>query len=1065
MTTPTADYVLLPEQLPAILGIPFTAEQLAAITSPRSASVVIAGAGSGKTAVMSARVVWLVGSAALPPEQVLGLTFTNKAAAELSQRVRLALERLAASGYDVAEGEPTISTYHAYAASLLREYGLRAGLEPGAQLMVDATSFQLAERVVRRSDGPFQHLRLKLRAMTEAVVALDAEMNEHLVSPEAVRAHDARLLVELSAVERERGRLTARPREAKEAALARTELLELVVAFRREKVRCDVVDFGDQMAGAAVLAADFPDIGTSERERFSAVLLDEYQDTSIAQKRLLLALFGEGYPVTAVGDPFQAIYGWRGASVRNITEFAHEFSDSHLAAPVHALSQNNRSAANILELANAVAAPLRAVHPQVAQLQPRPDLPATGEISLALYASQVDEITALCDDISKRVRQGERPSSIAVLCRETKTFPDIYQALTTRGVPVEVVGLGGLLELPEIVELVSMLLVVDDPTANPAMLRLLAGARWRIGPRDLALLGARARQLVATAEQRPTEYSVAAALADAVSGIDPAEVVSLSEAVHDPGQAPFSAEARQRFAAIDVELTELRRHSAEPLPEFVQRVIDQIGLEIELDVRAAGDLQTGRSNRADNVATFCRYVGEFVDLDGRATLGAFLAFLAASDRYRTGLDRGISTSADSVKVMTIHQAKGLEWPTVYVPQLSQTVFPSSQGRSLWISSAQVLPYSLRGDAADFPTVNDWTGNKDCNAFREDMKQHDLLEERRLAYVALTRAEHRLVLSGHWWGPTQQKPRGPSQYLEEVHTFCTDRLPEAKVIHWEPEPADGAVNPALIDHEPVAWPVEFATPAAVNREAGAELVRAALVESPLFIDVPLPADTNAVVRSWDDDLQALIAEAQAASHASRDVLLPSALSASQVVRLANDPQGLARDLARPMPRPAARAARRGTRFHTWVESRFGQTPLIDLDDLDDASADAGSTELAELQAVFLAGPFADRAPAAIEAPFQLVLGGRSIRGRIDAVYVADASAGEEVRYEVVDWKTGRSHADPLQLSIYRLAWAELHDLPLESVSAAFYYVSTGVVERPSPLLDRTGLTAVINGDGA
>ncbi|MEO8330534.1 MAG: ATP-dependent helicase, partial [Candidatus Nanopelagicales bacterium] len=433
MTSAPPAAKLSPELLPEILGIPFTDEQLAAITSPSSASVVIAGAGSGKTAVMSARVVWLVGSGTLPPEQVLGLTFTNKAAAELSQRVRLALERLAGAGYVVTDEEPTISTYHAYAASLLREYGLRAGLEPGAQLMVDATSFQLAERVVRRADGPFSALRLKVRALTEAVVALDNEMNEHLVSVDAVRSHDARLLDTLSAVEQENGKLTTRPHDAKQAALARTELLDLVAAFRREKVRRDVVDFGDQMAGAAVLAEAFSEIGEAERSRFGAVLLDEYQDTSIAQKRLLLALFGQGYPITAVGDPFQAIYGWRGASVSNIMEFTREFSLTDVELPAHALSQNNRSAANILELANAIAAPLREAHPNVTQLQPRPDLSVPGEISLALFPTQADEVDAISDDIAQRIGHGESPSHIAVLCRETKAFPDIYGALSSRG--------------------------------------------------------------------------------------------------------------------------------------------------------------------------------------------------------------------------------------------------------------------------------------------------------------------------------------------------------------------------------------------------------------------------------------------------------------------------------------------------------------------------------------------------------------------------------------------------------------------------------------------------------
>jgi DNA helicase-2/ATP-dependent DNA helicase PcrA len=150
----------------------------------------------------------------------------------------------------------------------------------------------------------------------------------------------------------------------------------------------------------------------------------------------------------------------------------------------------------------------------------------------------------------------------------------------------------------------------------------------------------------------------------------------------------------------------------------------------------------------------------------------------------------------------------------------------------------------------------------------------------------------------------------------------------------------------------------------------------------------------------------------------------------------------------------------------VESRFGQTPLIDLDELPDAGDGDAQADLAALQAAFLSGPYAERTPVAVEAPFQLVLGGRSVRGRIDAVYaVSDVSLGHSVQYEVIDWKTGWAKADPLQLALYRLAWAELQGLPIESVSAAFYYVATGRVERPEALPDRAALTALILGQGA
>jgi DNA helicase-2/ATP-dependent DNA helicase PcrA len=218
------------------------------------------------------------------------------------------------------------------------------------------------------------------------------------------------------------------------------------------------------------------------------------------------------------------------------------------------------------------------------------------------------------------------------------------------------------------------------------------------------------------------------------------------------------------------------------------------------------------------------------------------------------------------------------------------------------------------------------------------------------------------------------------------------------------------------------------------------------------------DDRARVAGWDRDIELLLDEARRSYQVDLDVPLPASLSASAVVRLARDPAGLARDLARPMPRPPAPAAARGTRFHAWVESLFDVVPLIDRTDLAGAADDVlDDEELASLQAAFLGGPYAGLAPHRVEAPFQLVLGDRVVRGRIDAVYRTAAG------YDVVDWKTGRSSADPLQLAVYRLAWARVAGVPVESVGAAFYYVATGQVVRPDDLPDAAELAALLGGD--
>jgi DNA helicase-2/ATP-dependent DNA helicase PcrA len=216
---------------------------------------------------------------------------------------------------------------------------------------------------------------------------------------------------------------------------------------------------------------------------------------------------------------------------------------------------------------------------------------------------------------------------------------------------------------------------------------------------------------------------------------------------------------------------------------------------------------------------------------------------------------------------------------------------------------------------------------------------------------------------------------------------------------------------------------------------------------------LGLDELARVEQWDLELDRLVDEIRADGRDHLTVPLPGSLSTTQVLRLHQDPDGLARELARPMPRIPSRASRFGTRFHAWVESYAGQQQLLDPTDLPGA-ADQGisdDADLKELCQAFQAGPYGDRSPFLIEAPFTLVLGQQVVRGRIDAAYATPDG------YEVVDWKTSRSQAaDPLQLAIYRLAVAELTAVPLERVRAAFYFVRSGDVVRPGSLPGRAEL---------
>ncbi|MEU6281216.1 UvrD-helicase domain-containing protein [Streptomyces sp. NPDC047028] len=1140
-----------PEQLKELLGIPFTPEQMACVTAPPAPQVIVAGAGSGKTTVMAARVVWLVGTGQVAPEQVLGLTFTNKAAGELAERVRKALIKAGVTDPDVIDpdnppGEPVISTYHAFAGRLLTDHGLRIGLEPASRLLADATRYQLAARVLREAPGPYPALTRSFADLVSDLLALDAELAEHLVRPEDLRAWDTGLLHTL-----EGARLSnADLRKVPDTATARGELADLVVRYRAAKRERDLLDFGDQIALSAALAR-VPEVGRLLREEFHVVLLDEYQDTSVAQRVLLAGLFGDGtgHPVTAVGDPCQAIYGWRGASVANLDDFPEHFAHADGSpATRQALSENRRSGGRLLDLANGLAEPLRALHAGVEALRPAPGAEHDGTVRCALLRTHGEEIDWTADSIAHLVRTGTAPAEIAVLCRTAADFAEIQGALVARDVPVEVVGLSGLLHLPEVADLVAVCEVLQDPGANASLVRLLTGPRWRIGPRDLALLGRRARLLVAHARGGDAD-DPDRRLAEAVEGVDPAEVISLADALDtfleapldesgDADGLPFSPDARVRFARLAAELRDLRRSLSDPLMDVLHRVLAVTGLEVELSASP----HALAARRRETLSNFLDVAASFAAGDNEATLLAFLGFLRTAAQYEKGLDNALPGGENTVKVLTAHKAKGLEWDVVAVPGLVDGTFPSGKGREKWTAQAKVLPHALRGDSATLPDVTSWD-SRGMKAFHEAMKEHQHTEELRLGYVTFTRPRSLLLGSGHWWGPSQKKPRGPSDFLRALYEHCAAGYGEIEA--WADEPAEDEENPALntagAEH---AWPLPLDDTALARRRAAAETVLArldaltfqgdghppagpedtgayddpdwppppdddepyeepydepayapddsadwnswttdrpavphqAIAPAPETPARPRPGDHERhapprtpeearAIASWDRDLDALAGELIRSRQAVTDVPLPATLTASQLLRLAEDPDGLAQELARPMPRPPQAAARRGTRFHAWLETRFEELtlPLLEPDELPGSDAEiADERDLEALKEAFERTQYARRTPYRVEAPFQFSLAGRVVRGRIDAVYRHEDQDG--VTYEIVDWKTGRTHsADPLQLAVYRLAWAEQQGVPPESVTAAFLYVRSGEVVRPEGLPDRAALERLLTDD--
>ncbi|MDN5768935.1 MAG: UvrD-helicase domain-containing protein [Humibacillus sp.] len=1114
-----------------------TTEQCAVIEAGPRPLLVVAGAGSGKTETMAARVVWLVANGLVEPDQVLGLTFTRKAAAELSQRISTRLRALVRAGLwspptddgtgaEVLGGTPTVSTYHSYAGRLVREHALRVGIEPEFRVLTEAGAWQLAAEAVSRYDGPMSEVSKAESTIIDAVMSLAGEMAEHVRTPTEVTAHLDEVIARIDALPDGDGPGSLTGVRAALAVLReRRAVLPVVEAFQNLKRTRESLDFADQMAVAARLASTVPLVGQIERQRFRAVLLDEFQDTSEAQLAVLRSLFHGGedpVALTAVGDPNQSIYGWRGASATTLTRFPTEFADADGPAGVLPLSTSWRNDRLVLEAANITAAPLAAAH--APPLTPQPGA-GEGTVCVARLEGIEAEATHLAEWIAQRWRSpsGRRTGlTAAVLCRRRSHFPFVIDALRAANLPVEVVGLGGLLMTPEIGDLVATLWVVQDPSRGDQLMRLLTGPVTRLGAADLDGLWAWAKELhsrpwrvghpPATQGVIPLDVDSLLALRndsegdsngdDPASGAgdesgrgpatadlspDSADVATLVEALDElprpgwvsRGGARVGDAALDRLTALGQVVRSLRRFTALPLVDLVAEAERALGLDVEVLSRPEHTASTARVH----LDAFGDVASRYAMTADRPTLSGFLAWLDAARDQERGLDAGhVEAASEAVQVLTVHAAKGLEWDLVAVPALVESVFPDHAARTVapstaeegdwvgtgspkdlgWLTGIDSVPYDLRGDRDGLPHL-DWRGapdrkslGRDLESFAIDGGAHAVAEERRLAYVAFTRARSQMLLSTHFWGATRKGLCAPSRFLRELVDAIGPRL---QVTAWAPAPFavdDGKgrlvapPNPHLAQAVAGQFPYD---PMATRRSALLEVVdRMVAVRSAHEHDRELHDLTRDRRR---DDLQLLLAEWAAGARRRQAgeavVDLPRHLSASSVVALARDAQAFAMSLRRPMPGPPALAARQGTAFHTWVEQHYAQAAFVDLFDLPgsaDDDAEAADLALPRLKELFLTSEWADRIPDEIEMSIETLIDGIAVRGRIDAVFARDDGG-----YTVVDWKTGRrptgeeARVRALQLGAYAVAFTRLRGLEPDQVDAAFYYATDGTTVRP------------------
>ncbi|WP_159703575.1 ATP-dependent DNA helicase [Arthrobacter sp. 18067] len=1110
-----------------------TSEQSDIIASSLSPRLVIAGAGSGKTATMADRVVWLVANGWVRPEEVLGVTFTRKAAGELASRIRTklaTLQRVAAEddgtigfpdGLVGADDlEPKVSTYHSYASGIVSDYGLRLGIERDVVLLGGAQSWQLASEVVEAYDGDYEHFTAAKSTLVNAVIQLAGECAEHLQDPGSVRdwvLERVEIFGQLPYVAGAKKNPTQAAADLAAMLRTRASVADMVVRYQEAKRQRGVLDFGDLVALAARIASDIPLAASTERARYKVVLLDEFQDTSHAQLVLFSRLFGHGHAVTAVGDPNQSIYGFRGASAGQLFHFVQEFPvrnmdptesvEAYSVAPTSYLTTAWRNGRHILEAANTIAAPLNkaaasdgpagergtAGSVSVPPLVPSPAA-VDGSVVIGRFGTDEDEAAVVARDVRRYQRtvfEQEKDGTpvkptMAVLCRRRAQMECLRREFELQGIAYEIVGLGGLLDTPEIVDLVATLRVLADPGRSDALMRLLAGARWRIGPADLMAFSDWSRFLArrrsapdAHSEttddnEEPAAVVVESDITDAASLVEALDFLPRAGWTSGHGRS-LSAAALERLSRLASELRSLRSYIGDDLTTLLGEVERAMLLDIEVAAKPGISIHQARRN----LDAFQDAAAGFLQTSQRIDLLAFLSWLEAAASEEGGLDVApVETNREAVQLLTVHASKGLEWDVVFVPGLNAGSFPSSRD-SRWSSGAAALPWPLRGDRADLPQWDldqpDQKGWLDAEKdFKSEVQHHGEAEERRLAYVAYTRAKFVLWVSSAAWNGSRSGMAGMSAFLSELAPLAgvdpesgasCSHAPGCAVVHPEsvaeealPEesPLTAALEVAGFPYDPLEGPSDPRSGARLRLVPGRRLamdqaaarVRAYIGDA--LGQAPSP-ELSGPARKWSQEAELLL-DRQQQRKSVQDVHLPSHISASLFVDLGADPAAVLSQLRRPVPREPGISARKGTAFHAWVEEYFGTTGMLDLDEAPGSDSHIDEAYgLEDMVAAFKQSEWAQRAPAFVEVPVETRIGDVVVRGRIDAVF-RDADG----RWQLIDWKTGRRPAGQqlatraVQLAVYRLAWARLKGVPLEDVSAAFYYVADDSVVRPHDL---------------
>lgn len=1031
--------------------IVFTDEQLKAIESDKQFVLISAGAGSGKTTVMAERVAYFIREGIVAADEILGLTFTRFATAELQSKVQKRLKLLELDSQRSEETfdlQPAFHTYHSFAERVLRENALRIGFEPDSISLTDVRRNQLAAIVIRESKLPLGELETKLSFILKYLLELDENLSNNVISTDELRAFDADVIRDLNAFDP-----IVKTKDVLRNCAKRMLLADLVDEFRLAKRIRSVFDYADMSRLALQILQKSPELIAEYQSMYKQILLDEYQDTSVSQRELLRMLFtGGDVGITAVGDPLQAIFGFQGGNIDNILHFGDYYAPSGHHKVDLTLTQRNGK--NILHLANLIGQPVRDAYPD-AELQwlvpvKEPKF-GDGRVSITSYDTTREEAEAIAREFKALAESGVGYEEMAVLTHNHSELQSISRLLTEMEIPTQVRSKRALVHLPEISEVISYLRVIAYPAANVDWLRILTGPRFALSLRDIAGIG-RISQSLSNYVKRDAARDFEYEINRAIEGHDQADIAAYGDVIEflaENNSPEISEDALVRVRLLQSDIEYLRQYTGENLPALVQRILTVTGLGIELFAHNER-LERGLGS---NMQAFLSMLSEFSSLQGSSSIFDFLTWLSDAERYDNMVNIEIPERRGAVNLMTVHGSKGLQFRAVALPFMTHNIFPTSNTTPRWTGTASAIPHALKkisysSGLSDFPPRNRKADTKDHELFAQLCKAEDLLEERRLLYVALTRSEDLLLISHAYSDGTTQKE--PSTFFMELVDHASSE-PAIKVHQTTYIP----VSASEANTQSVRWPVIQKSDEMQSVRDTASQVRALLGE-----EITLENSEDPLLRDWDSAIVSLIRTRRDESNVVHNVQLPESLSASDIQRLIKDETSFIAELVRPMPKAPHFGADMGTLFHDWVENYYRQRAtggvlmaLPGAEDLDQLPSDLlEQAELRDLIEKFRKSSWAERQPYAVEEPFTVIIHDRIVKGRIDAVY----QMGD--RWLLVDWKTHSNlDADPLQLSIYRIAFSKKHNIPIEQIDAAFVYIRREETIQPETYLAEHQLT--------